>query len=134
MNNQPIFPVSPLESVREGMAVVDSQGRRIGTVVRVRLGYPEAVTVEAEGEDLKERTGGVVVAAVPNADNIQPVAAAVPVTGEGLDDPDLPQEVREALLRAGFIEIEGSGLKGLARYVPGDRIAEVSGDSVRLRP
>src|SRR2546421_12325270 len=81
VKDQPIFPVSPLENVREGMVVVDSQGRRIGTVKRMRLGYPEAVT--AEGDDLGDRPAGVAVAASPTADNIQPVAAAIPVMGEG---------------------------------------------------
>jgi hypothetical protein len=120
-----------LENVREGMVVVDSQGRRIGTVVRVRLGYPEAVT--AEGADLDDRLPRVAVAATPNADNIQPVGAAIPVAGDRLD-PDLPEELREELLRTGFIEVHGSDLKGAARYIHGDQIAEISGDTIRLRP
>ena len=130
MSDKSIFPVSPLESVREGMDVVDSQGRRIGTVARVRLGYPEAVT--AEGEEVDDRPP-VAVAASPSADNIQPVAAAVPVPSEGLSDPDLPQELREELLRAGFIEVHAPGLKGPARYIHGDEIAGISGDTVRVR-
>jgi hypothetical protein len=36
---KPIFPTSPLESVREGMTVIDELGRGLGAIVRVRLGY-----------------------------------------------------------------------------------------------
>jgi hypothetical protein len=96
------------------------------------MGYPEAVT--AEGDDRDDRPAGVAVAASPTADNIQPVAAAIPVMGEGLDDPDLPDELREELRRTGFIEVHAPGLKGPARYIHGDQIAEISGDTVRLRP
>ena len=51
------------------------------------------------------------------------------------NDPDIPDELRLELLRAGFIELAGAGsTQSQEWYIHGDRIAEVSGDIVRLYP
>ena len=53
----------------------------------------------------------------------------------GMDDegePDMPEPERSELLRSGFIKVEGPVLTDGDRYVKSDRIAAVSGDTVRL--
>jgi hypothetical protein len=133
MTANPLFPVSPLESVREGMLVVDEQGRRLGTVARVRLGYPDAVT---PGLDVASFTKvGLVVSPLENPGGTTSVGAGLPFVIDGSEfDPDVPDELRLELLRTGFIELDAPGLRGPARYIHGDQIAEVSDGVVRLRP
>jgi hypothetical protein len=46
---------------------------------------------------------------------------------------DLPDEFRLELLRAGYIEVDGPGLTGVQRHLPGDHLAEVVGTTVRLQ-
>jgi hypothetical protein len=104
----------PIALVREGMRVIDSAGEEIGTVELVKMGDPEAVTAEGEDiadEGLFDTVGGIF--------------------GAG-SEPDLPRTLRGRLLRYGFIKIDGKGLFSKDRYVKADRIAGVSGDTVRL--
>ena len=46
---------------------------------------------------------------------------------------DIPDELREELRRTGYIELAERGLRGPARYIHGDWITEVSGNTVRVR-
>jgi hypothetical protein len=131
VNKSPIFETSPLERVREGMMVADETGRRLGTVARVRMGDTGAVTAPDQTPGV-ERVG-VAVAPVTSPGGSTSMGEAVPVPAEGQDVPDLPAPLRTELRRVGFVEVDGPGLDGPARYVPGDRVAEVSGDTVRLR-
>jgi hypothetical protein len=130
MSNTSLFPVSPLESVREGMTVVDEHRHRLGTVGYVQLGYPSAV--EADKAPPEGLHVGVVVAPLQASGGTTAFGAAMPFFGHGLDDPELPDEFREELLRAGFIRVDGSTLHGPLRFVAGDHILEVSGDTVRV--
>jgi len=132
MTNNPLFPNSLLERVREGMAVVDARGTRLGTVVRMRLGYPQAVSADADQDDV--RPLGVVVGPVTGGTTGFGVATPLQPLLTGVDAPEMPDEVRLELLRAGYLEIDGPGVRGLARYIHGDQIADVSGKTVRLRP
>jgi len=127
-----VFPVSPLESVREGMSVVDAQNRRFGKVARVFAGNPNAVTTNED--ELRSGLVGLIIAPVTNTSATSSAAVGYPcVTGGILDDPELPDEFRLGLLRSGFIEVDGPGLKGPARYIRGDQIAAVSDNEVRLK-
>lgn len=102
----------PIEQVREGMRVIDSAGEEIGTVALSRMGDPDAVEDDPAREE--EASGGL--------GNIF-----------GLEfEPDVPAGLQTRLLRAGFVKIDGTGLFSAARYVRADRIADVSGDVVRL--
>ena len=47
-------------------------------------------------------------------------------------EPEVPEPERTELLRAGFIKVEGSALTETDRYVKSERIAAVSGDTVKL--
>ena len=126
-NQHSLFPTSPLERVREGMAVIDERGRRLGAVVQMRMGYPQAVTAPADPTDVSPARA---VVAPVGTGGTTAFGTATPV---GLA-PDLPDELRQELLRAGYIEVVGPSVRGLARYIHGDRIAEVTGDAVYLRP
>ncbi len=112
-----IFATTPLEHVREGMAVTDADGTQLGTVARLRMGDPQAATT-AGNEPL---TSG--------ADALSSIWRT-----DVEDFGDVPDVLRADLRRAGYIEVDGSALEGANRFVPGDRIAAVSGDTVRLRP
>jgi hypothetical protein len=133
MPANPLFPVSPLESVREGMLVVDEHGRRLGTVARVRLGHPDAVTPGLDVASFSQV--GLIVSPLENTGGTTSVGVGAPFPIDGIGiDPDVPDELRLELLRTGFIELDAPGLRGPARYIHGDQIAEVSDNTVRLRP
>jgi hypothetical protein len=133
MPANPLFPVSPLESVREGMLVVDEHGRRLGTVARVRLGHPDAVTPGLDVTSFSQV--GLIVSPLENTGGTTSVGVGAPFPIDGIGiDPDVPDELRLELLRTGFIELDAPGLRGPARYIHGDQIAEVSDNTVRLRP
>ncbi len=131
-NDQPIFASAPLEQVREGMTVIDAQGGALGTVARLQMGDPQAATT-AGNEPSTSEAAGAVMAPVAAGDRGPGVVASLwDSDAEGLGD--VPDVLRRDLRRAGFIQVEGTGLEGANRFIPGDRVAEVSGNSVRLHP
>jgi len=131
-NDQPIFALAPLERVREGMTVLDADGRPLGTVTRLQMGDPQAATT-AGNEPTASGVPGVVVAPASGATGESGAFGSFGGSDtEGLGD--VPAVLRRNLRRAGFIQVDGPGLEGANRFVPGDRVAEVSGDSVRLHP
>ncbi len=117
-NDQPIFASTPLERVREGMTVLEADGRPLGTVTRLQMGDPQAATTA--GNEPAASGGSETFGSFWGSDT------------EGLGD--VPDALRQDLRRAGFIQIDGPDLEGANRFVPGDRVAEVSGDTVRLHP
>jgi hypothetical protein len=125
------FPVSPLERVREGMSVVDAQNQRLGRVARVFPGYPNAVSTN--DDELPSGLVGMIIAPLENTGGTSTVGAGYRyVIDRILDDPDVPDELRLELLRSGFIEVDGPGLSGAARYIDGDKVAAISDEDVRL--
>lgn len=110
------FRTEPMERVIEGMTVVDAAGEKLGTVAYVKLGDSQAVTTQG------------------NEPGELGVLGAVPSPASGEREPDVPEPLRSQLLRAGFIKVDGPGLLDPDRYVRGDRVGDVSGDTVRLRP
>jgi hypothetical protein len=101
----------PISRVREGMEVVEADGKKIGKVVYVHLGDPDASTVT----DDEEQPAGLL-------DFVDSVFGK---------EPNVPEEVRERLLHDGFIKIDG-GLLGPTRYALAGQIARVSGNTVYL--
>jgi hypothetical protein len=132
MKQSPIYAPSSLERVREGMTVLDHAGRRLGTVARIRMGDPQAVTTRGEAPPVTDV--GVVVAPAEQTGGSLGIGAVAPVLGGTTFGADVPDPLAQELLRTGFVEVDGPELEGPARYVPGERIAEVSGDTVRLGP
>ena len=109
-----VNPPGPIEHVHEGMRVVDAAGDDIGTVAMVKMGDPQAATIGANADTW---------------DNVGQDFANV----FGWDaEPDLPPQLAAHLLRVGFIKIDTKGLFAKDRYVPADRVAGVSGDTVGL--
>lgn len=104
--------MDPIEQVREGMDVYDSQGEKVGTVAEVKMGDAEAVT--AEGQQPKS-PGGIAGALINAFDG-----------GSGL-----PEERRERLLRLGYVEINGTGI-GNHFYESAEAIDRVTADGVFL--
>lgn len=103
-----------IELVQEGMRVIDSAGEEIGTVDLVKMGDPEAVTTEGQEAGGEGFLGGIADA-----------------FGFG-DEPDLPPTLQARLIRFGFPMIDSESVLSANRYLRPDRIAAVSGDTVRL--
>ena len=109
-----VFRVDPIELVSQGMKVVDARDQEIGAVAFVKMGDPGSVTTA--GTDYQ--TPGFV----------RDMARGV--VGE---EPDVPEALRAQLLRSGFLKVNGKGFNFFTgSYVPADRIARVSGDTVYL--
>lgn len=123
MNSTPREPASPepvpldrgrhpLTAVVEGMRVVDSAGKDIGRVDYVKMGDPQAVTIQGQQtapDTLVEQLAEAIVG----------------------PEPDLPPSVAARLLRVGYFKINSPGL-GRNRYVAADEVADVTDDSVLL--
>ncbi|WP_157365806.1 hypothetical protein [Arthrobacter sp. Leaf234] len=105
--------MKPIEYVREGMDVFNSSGARIGTVARVKMGDPEAITAQGQQPD---QTGGLIGALMSAVDG----------------SPSLPEERKNRLLRLGYVEINGPGI-GNHQYESAEAINRVTGDSVFLK-
>ena len=104
----------PIEAVREGMEVVDANGDKVGKVDRIQMGDPGAVTVDTGDAN---RSGF-----------LNDVGDAF---GFG-DDPDMPETLRNRLMRGGYLKLDGNWLTGSGQYIDAAHIAQVSGDTVHL--
>ena len=79
------------------------------------------------------RTGMMVVdAAEEPLGTVAYVGRSDPGATADADEPEVPEPERSELRRSGFIKVEGAGLSDTDRYVKSERIAAVSGDTVRL--
>jgi hypothetical protein len=101
-----------IERVYDGMRVVDSEGRDVGKVQFVKMGDPEAETTQGN------RIGA---------------ATGVTPLDSDYNEPEVPQPIRDDLLRVGFIKVDGAGLFDTDRYFRADVIESVEGDVVRIR-
>jgi hypothetical protein len=112
-----------LEQIEEDMDVYDRSGDKIGEVEDIYLG--------SVGEDAVSESRGPATADDPDQPGrpsfIQELAEVF--TGED----ELPEVVRNRLLRQGFIRVDGSGLFGSDYYVMPEQIASVSQDRVQLK-
>jgi hypothetical protein len=129
-HSQPIFLSTPLEQVREGMSVIDTDGRPLGTVTRLQLGDPQAVTTAGNEPPTSAQAGVLLAPAAATEGGAGVVGSLWGSDVDGLGD--VPDVLRRDLRRAGFIQVDGVGLEGAKRFIPGDRIAEVADDIVRL--
>jgi uncharacterized membrane protein len=108
-------PADRLERVRQGMMVVDSEGETIGKVAYTKMGDAEAATVDSV--DAGNQFGDAIVLALG-----------------GHREPDVPADLAERLLRAGYVKIDDRRPLHPAHtyYASADEIAAVVGESVRL--
>ena len=104
---------TPIELVQNGMHVFDSTGRDCGAVEYVQMGDPEALTTRGNEASADGFVGGLVAS----------------VAGS---EPDVPQPLKDRLLRTGFVKVDGPGLADTDRYVRADRIVGVDGEKVML--
>ena len=111
-----VASVGPIEMVRDGMKVVDSEGKNVGTVEFVKMGDPGAAT--EQGNEL------------PDTGLLGDIAQAV---GGDEREPDVPGPMRAQLLRSGYLKVDGGFFFGTDRYVTPEQIANVIGDTVHLR-
>jgi PRC-barrel domain len=125
MSQQPFEPPYGnrlLTEIYEGMTVYDRAGEKIGTVEHVYLGEMS--------NEVDKRGGGPVTAPSPGRGEsslIEDVANAIFPSNQ------VPETLRQRLLRHGFMRIDSTGLFAADRYVMPDQIADVSKDRVRLR-
>jgi hypothetical protein len=115
VNDASVASLGPIEMVRDGMKVMDSEGKNVGTVEFVKMGDPGAAT--EQGNDL------------PDTGMLGDIAQAV----GGEREPDVPGPMRARLLRSGYLKVDGGFFFGTDRYVAPDQIANVTGDTVHLR-
>lgn len=133
-----IFPSDPLEQVREGMAVLDQHGGRLGTVRRVQAA-PVPVTHPPDSDLLDEMA--TFVPSPPDMDDVAGFQApgASPWGHDPSGLPDLPEPLREHLERHGFLELdlvrglEGGQVTAADKFVPSDRIVSVGPEGVVVR-
>jgi hypothetical protein len=108
-----------LDQIREGMTICDPAGNDIGTVDFVRLSDEDPATPGPEvvtADPLPRDTGNTLIGALADAFRTD----------------DIPDTLRDRLLREGFIRVDVAGLFAADRYVMPDQIASVSGDKVTL--
>ena len=89
-----------MAQVREGMAVVDAAGERVGTVEYVQMGEPEAATPQGN---------------VARSGSLLQGAGIVGLSNEAA--PDVPAPIRAQLLREGFLKVNAPWLAA-DRHVP----------------
>jgi hypothetical protein len=102
-----------LEMVQTGMMVVDADGREVGRVEYMELGYGDAETVPDDS--------------LP--DVFRSLAGAA---NDRAGEPQIPEPVRTRYRQHGFLKVDGPGLADTDRYVRGDWVASVSGERVML--
>jgi len=124
-----VFHTPFIERVVDGMMVVDANGKAIGKVEYVKFGDPGADTTQGNESD-----GGVGFVAAPwpmTTGDTTPTNRGIGMLFPG-GEPDVEEPLRSQLLREGFIKIDGSDLFDTDRYVRGDQIIDVTGDTVRI--
>jgi hypothetical protein len=128
-----VLPTDPLERVRTGMLVVDAGGQRLGHVARVQL--PPPPVTHPPASDIIDDMATLVPAPPEMSESAAEfnMIGTSPVGHDPSGLPDLPDELREHLEEVGFIEVEGSELRGAERFVAGDHIEEVRADAVVVR-
>jgi hypothetical protein len=108
---------NPLSHVREGMKVLDRNGDHIGSVDWVKMTDedPNTVAVEQLTSDEPERR-----------------ETLVDFLAEAFRTDDVPEQLREKLMRSGFLRVDADGLFASDRYVLPDQIAVVTDKGVIL--
>jgi hypothetical protein len=101
-----------MAEIREGMHVVDADGKDVGKVTEFSAGDPESVTV---GEGRR----------VPDGSFVGSVGI--------LMDADLTEEEAERLSHSGWVRIH-KGLFTHDRFLPADELDRIEDDRLLLKP
>ncbi len=102
-----------MTQIREGMHVVEADGKDVGKVRDFAAGDPDAVTIEGES---RPRDDGTLVG-----------SAGV------LSDANVPREEAERLAHSGWVRVH-KGLFTHDHFLPADELDRVEDDRVWLRP
>lgn len=105
-----------IAEVREGMRVVDVDGKALGRVQEIRMPDPGAVTARGQG------TAG--------DDGLLVHLAHVAVAFGGGSVPR--GQAQERLARLGYVRVDACGVSSGDRYVAGDEIVSVTAETVHL--
>ncbi len=114
MNRESTSQNTTFTLVREGMEIIDVHSQRLGKVEHVRFG---------DGTPRDDYPAGT--ASVPDEKALESAAEAF----VGKDD--MPQEVRERLLRYGYFRFGGERLHS-DYFVTPDQVARVKNEQVEL--
>jgi hypothetical protein len=126
-----------LLKVHEGMRVVDREEQDLGTVDQVYLGSVSE-TSQARGEGPADITSADAPGSRDSAAGIFGMGEQEPIVidfafGGGVSPSETSEtEVRDLLLRHGFIRLNARGLFASDRYIMPDMINSVSEDRVKL--
>ena len=109
---------NPLTGVREGMNVLDRSGVKIGSVEWVKLTDedPETSSVEQLSPDTTNAHNDTLVDNILDAFRVD----------------EVPDEIREQLLRKGFIRVDADGIFASDRYVLPEQVTSVVDKDVVL--
>jgi hypothetical protein len=110
-----------LTQIYEGMTVYDREGSMVGTVKDMHFG---AVTEEADERGLGPAT--------PSASGSSETSLLEDFAKAISPNEPVPEELRERLLRRGFVRIDCTGIFTADRYAMPDQIAHVFDDRVTL--
>ncbi len=108
-----------LAQVRQGMAVYDAMNKKVGTVDDLYLG--------ASSEKLNQEGEGAATAPSRTSQKDTLVRDIAKVFAPN----DMPEVLRDRLLRSGFIRIH-TGLLGGHLYALPEQVTSVSGDRIQL--
>jgi len=102
----------PIDLAVTGMRVVDANGDELGKVDDIKMGDPGAASTRGEQYD--------------DGDLVEDIGRAV------FGDSDLPEQIREDLIRVGYIRVDGKGWFDTDYFVAANEISRVEGDTVHL--
>lgn len=103
-----------MEQIDGGMRVFDASGEEIGVVEELKMGDPGAVTSRCQVAELAPA-----------------VVTAPSDLGIG-NEPRVPAELTDRLLRKGYLKIDGKGFLAGSSYASADEVDHVVGDRVYL--
>jgi hypothetical protein len=107
-----ISNTGPIDLVVAGMRVIDATGAELGKVDDIKMGDPAAVTTQGEEYD--------------DGNLLDDIGRAV------FGGTALPEQIRNNLLRVGYLRVDGRSLFDTDYFVAADQIARVEGDTVHL--
>lgn len=108
-------PTGLMEQIREGMRVIDADGKEVGKVDYVQMGDPQAITTEGQELDAPDTF-------------LDDLAGAFGAR----DEPRIPEPMRHEALRIGYIKIDAKGFFAADRYALATMIGAVENDAVIL--
>ena len=107
------------ESIHKGMKVFDSRHKEIGKIDDFKFSEneddPEVVPADLDATDRRNQRESIL-------ENI----------AEAFGKEELPETLRDRLMREGYIRLDTKGLMAKDRFILPDQIASTSGDEVML--